>query len=526
MIARKAVIVGTGAGGLSAAAHLAREGFDVVALDRADRIGGYLAPFKADGYTFDPGVHYVGQVRPGGLLNDVLGGLGIDVSRSFLEMDPDGFDVYRFPDLEIRMCRGLERYRDRLASVFPAERDGLRRVFEIVSRYGEVSRLLMLPGRRQLSDLPAALKMPSVLRWERATFRELLGHYLKTPRARAVLAAPGGDVALPPSKMAALAGIGVLDYYSDGAFFPRGGTGPLRDALVGRAEQDGARFRTNANVVEILVRNGAVTGVLLDGGERIEADVVVSDADPTVTFGKLLDPSDVPYKLQQKVEDTRPSFSTFVIYLGMNRDLRSRGFGAFNVWDYPSWDLDALYAPLFTRELPRDHGLFLSSSTTRDDTGTLAPEGCSTLQIATLLPWEIFAPWADVPPEERDSEYHQLRQQITEQLLEAVEKRWPGLVGDVVVQRVWTPLSNADYTGAVHGGIYGPAHVPDQMGRRRFRSRTPIRGLYLTGSGVYGAGIGPCFAAGRAAATFAVRAQPSAAEKGPRHGFGRLLHAR
>jgi all-trans-retinol 13,14-reductase len=525
MTPRKAVVVGTGAGGLTAAAYLAKDGFDVVAFDQADRIGGFLAPFALDGYTFDPGVHYVGRARPGQALDGVLGALGIDVGRSFVEMDPDGFDAYRFPGFEVRMCRGLEHYRDRLIEAFPAERDGLRRVFEVVHRFGEVRPLLSLHQRPTLSQLRTALHLPSVLRWERATFGEFLGHYLKDPRARAVLAAPDGDVGLPPGQLGALAGIGVLDHYLDGAFFPRGGSGALRDALVSSAERHGARFRTHADVTEILVREGVVTGVRLAGGERIEADVVVSDADPTVTFGKLLARDAVPSKLRSKVERTRPSLSAFVIYLGMKRELRSRGFGSFNVWDYPSWDLDGLYAPVLAGELPHELGIFLSSSTERDDSGKLAPSGCSTLQIATFVPWEPFSAWADKPPGERGPEYRQLRQDFSDRMMEAVEKRWPGLVGDVAVQRVATPLSNTDYARGVRGGIYGPAHTPDQIGRRRFQTRTPIGGLYLTGAGVYGCGVVGCLAAGRAAAAVAVGKQPAVPErKGLRRRIEQQLH--
>lgn len=527
MANRKAVVVGTGAGGLAAAAYLARDGFDVVALDQADRIGGFLAPFDLDGFTFDPGIHYIGQARKGQILDRVLGGVGIDVGRLFVEMDPDGFDAYRFPDFEVRMCRGIEAYRDRLVDAFPAERNGLHRVFDLVTRFGEVLPLLSLHGRPHLSDLRAALHVPSVLRWERATFGHLLQHYLKDPKARAVLAAPDGDVGLPPSQLAALAGIGVLQHYLDGAFFPRGGGGALRDALVGSAERHGARFRTGADVQEILVRNGVVTGVRLEGGERLDADVVVSDADPTVTLGKLLDPDLLPSKLRSKIEATRPSLSCFVIYLGMKRDLRSRGLRGFNVWDYPSWDLDALYAPVLGGEMPSEFGFFLSSSTSRDDTGRLAPNGCSTLQIATFVPWEPFAWWAKKRPEERGAEYRQLREEFSDRVLQAVEQRWPGLVGDVVVKRISTPLSNTDYTRAVRGGIYGPAHTPEQMGRRRFQTRTPIGGLYLAGAGVYGCGVAACLGSGRAAAALAVDAEQAVpARRRIGRGGDRVLHAR
>jgi len=501
---RRAIIVGTGAGGLSAAAHLAKDGVEVIALDQADRIGGFLAPFSIDGYSFDPGVHYVGQARRGQLIDRVLGGLGIDVERLFVEMDPDGFDVYRFPDFEVRMCRGLERYRDRLVDRFPEDRDGMHRLFDLVAHYGEAMGRWPLGGHRlRLSALRGLRHLPSVMRWMHSSFAELLEHMLHDPRARAVIAAPDGDVGLPPSRLSALVGIGLLDHYLDGAFFPRGGSGALRDALVESATRNGAQFRTGADVVEILVRGSAVTGVRLADGEKIEADIVVSDADPTITFGKLLARTDVPGKLLRKVEHTQPSISSFTIFLGMRRDLRSHGFGAFNVWQYPSWDLEAAYAPALAGRMPDELPLFLSSSTLRDDSGTLAPTGCSTLQVVAFIPWQPFAKWAAVPPAERGADYRLLRQELTDRMLAEVERRWPGLVGDVAVQRVSTPLSNSDYTRAVQGGVYGPAHSVDQMGPWRFGTRTPIQGLLLAGAGVYGCGVAPCLASGRAAAALA-----------------------
>lgn len=528
---RKAIVVGTGAGGLSAAAHLAKRGFEVIALDQADRVGGFLAPFTADGYTFDPGVHYVGHARRGQLFDSVLGELGIDVERAFVEMDPDGFDLYRFPDFEIRMCRGIERYRDRLIEHFPADRAGLHQFFDVVSRFGQVSKLLVPGSKRRLQDLLALRHLPSLLRLQNATFAHLLDEYVQNPKAKAVLAAACGDAGLPASKLSALVAIGLLDHYGDGAFFPRGGSGALRDALVESAQKNGAQFCTHADVAEILVRQGDVKGVRLVGGERLEADVVISNADPTVTFGKLLAADVVPRKLRSRVEEVQPSLATLIIFLGMRRDLRSYGLGAFNVWDYPTWDLDALYAPALAGQLSaeRSYGFFLSSSTLRDDSNRLAPNGCSTLQIATFVPWEPFAAWANVPPEGRGEDYRKLRKELADRLLERVDRSWPGLIGDIAVQKVATPLSNNDYTRAVRGGIYGPAQTPEQMGRRRFSVRTPIRGLYLAGAGVYGAGVASCLASGLTAAALATKQKASVVYEtggGFWRGFQRLLHAR
>jgi phytoene dehydrogenase-like protein len=151
----------------------------------------------------------------------------------------------------------------------------------------------------------------------------------------------------------------------------------------------------------------------------------------------------------------------------------------------------------------------------------LAPAGCSTLQIITLMPWLPFARWAAIPPAERGDDYRQLRQRLTDRLLEKVERTWPGLIGDVVVQRVATPLSNADYARAVEGGIAGPAHTVDQMGPWRFGTRTPIRGLFLAGSGVISGGVASCLSSGRAAAAMAAgRRVPTARDPAiPAAGF-------
>jgi phytoene dehydrogenase-like protein len=94
---------------------------------------------------------------------------------------------------------------------------------------------------------------------------------------------------------------------------------------------------------------------------------------------------------------------------------------------------------------------------------------------------------------------------LAEELLEAVERKWPGLVGDVEVRRVATPLSAFDYARAVRGGVYGPESSIDQFGSRRFRTQTPIRGLFLAGSGVDGPGVVSCLRSGRAAAEAATR---------------------
>lgn len=505
---RKAIVIGTGAGGLAAAAYLAKDGFEVLALERSDHPGGFLAPFSRDGFLFDPGVHYIGGCRPGGMVHDLLAGLGLDAGALFCELDPDGFDVYRFPGLEVRMCRPIEAYRDRLISLFPAEAAGLKHFFDIALGVEAVqdAALHLMGGRPALRDVASLAELPTLIRWLPHTLSELLDECIEDERLKSVLAAQGGDYGLPPSLAAAVAAILVLMHYRDGAFFPRGGSGALRDALIGAAERHGARFRLGASVARVLVEQRRARGVELEGGERIEADVVVSDVDPTITLGRLVDPAELPAGLRRKVAQSVPSLPMFTIYLGLRRDLRQHGLGAFNLWLYPVWAQDADYSDFMAGRIPERPGLFVSPNSLKDDTGSHAPPGCTTLEISTFVPFSMFERWQGTPPGERGPEYAELKERIAATMLRELERQCPGLVGDVVVKEYATPLTAIDYVGVVQGSPYGPAVTPAQFGIHGFHTRTPVANLLLAGAGVYGGGVGPCFASGFAAARAARRA--------------------
>ncbi len=500
---KRVVVIGTGAGGLAAAAYLARDGFDVLALEQAEHLGGYLNPFRRDGFLFDPGVHYVGECSPGRIMHEVLTGLDIDPTALFCELEPDGFDVYQFPDFEVRACRGLDEYRARLSALFPHERDGLVRLFDVVRRVDEL--VSMTSMKLGWSTLKGLAQLPFVMRWASRTFDELLLAHIADPRLRAVLAAAGGDYGLPPGRASAIVGLQLLAHYAHGAFFPRGGSGALRDALVGAAERHGARFRTRARVARILTDDGRASSVILDTGELIAADVVVSDVNPVRTLGQMLDPEIVPRAMRKKLANIEHSLGVCGLFLGMRRDLRAHGLGRFNVWSHSGWNIDAEYAPVFEGRLPDDPMLFLSPNSLKDDSGAMAPAGSSTLEIVTMAPYSMFKRWSGKPCGERGPEYQAEKTRIADWMLSTLERRWPGLVGDVVVQEVSTPLTDEHYTLAVEGGIYGPAMTPAQTGLRRFRPVTFVPNLVLAGAGVFGDGVAPCLYSGRVAAAVAAR---------------------
>lgn len=509
MNSHRVVVIGTGAGGLTASAFLAKEGFEVIALERSNHIGGLLNSYSREGYVFDPGVHYIGQCGPGEAMDRLLGALDISAAELMAEMDPDGFDVYRFPDFEVRMCRGADAYRDRLAAQFPTDIKGVDKVFEAVDEFRSFNKVLehLLPtGKLELSDLWEGLKSAPLFRYVKATYGEFLDNAVTDPRLKAVFAAACGDYGLPPSRASAFVGLTILHHYMDGAYFPRGGSGALRDAVQHVANKAGATFRTGAKVEHIEVEGERVRAVRLGSGERIEADAVVAAIDPRHVFAGLMAQEVVPKKLLHRVRGLESSVSSFALNLGVNRDLREIGLGAFNIWDYPTIDLDALFEPLWHgRVHEKATGLFISPNSLKDPTGQMAPQGKTSLEVITFAPYAMFGAWANVPPKERGDDFHHIKDRFKSQLLAQVDARLPGVVDHIEVADFSTPLAMEASVNAIDGGLYGPAMTPDQSMFFRFQTSTFLPNLFLAGTGVFGDGVLPCMLSGQVAANVVKR---------------------
>jgi len=509
MSGHRVVVIGTGAGGLTASAFLAREGFEVTALDRAAHVGGLLNSYSREGYSFDPGVHYLGQCGPGQAMDRILEALGLSTTELLAEMDPDGFDVYRFPDFEVRMCRGAEAYRDRLASQFPEEVKGIDTVFEAVGELDSLERVLehlQSDGRLQLSDLWDGLKSAPLFRYIKATYGEFLDHAITNPQLKAVFAAACGDYGLPPSRASAFVGLMVLQHYKDGAYFPRGGSGAFRDAIQQVATQAGAIFRTEVEVQHIGMEGERVCSATLANGELIEADAVVAAIDPRHVFGALIAADVVPKKLLQRVRGLESSISILGLNLGVRRDLREIGLGAFNIWDYPSEDIDAFFEPMFHGRLPETPMLFISPNSLKDPTGRMAPKGSTSLEVVALAPHTLFGAWADTAPGKHGDDFQLLKDRFQEGLLRELDKRLPGVVEHIDVIDFSTPLALESWVNAVDGGLYGPAQTPDQSMFFRFPTSTFSPNLFLAGAGVLGGGVLACMQSGRIAANMVKRA--------------------
>ena len=381
------IVIGSGIGGLTAALTAARKGRSVLVLEAAKQFGGYINPFRRGGYHFDPGIHYIGEAGEGQSFRNLLDKLGLDEIR-FSEMDPDGFDWYVFPEYQVRNCKGLDRFHDRLRADFPRESRGLERLLQAAAS-GDRRHAHTHPSAQAYRRAPAgALSGGDALG---------LGPRSRTssittspdPALKAALAGPCGDLGLPPGRVYGLAHLCVLAHYAQGAYVPHGGSGALRDAYVAGLRAQGATLKRNTPVARILHEGGRTLGVETAAGEIFEARTVISNAQGTLTY-RMLGLEHLTRRQRRKVDGCEQSLGSLCIFLGVHGQVDTSQLGSANLWHYDRLDIDEAYAQL-RRGDPSDGGcFFMSVSTNKDPEGQLAPDGNHVVELVTLAPPEPF----------------------------------------------------------------------------------------------------------------------------------------
>ena len=506
---RDAVIIGAGHNALVTAFYLAKAGLKPLVLERRDVPGGAAATAE-----FHPGfrcsvlAHTAGPLLPQIAADMQLVRHGLEMMEPGVRLAavaPDGRAFALFSD--------VSRSADSLRKLSPADAAGYVRLATALERAAPVvaDLLALTPPAidapaQSLPDLWKLLQtgrtfrklgrkeMFQLLRWPPMAVADFVSEFFETELARAAIAARGifGAAAGPWSAgttATLLLRAGADPHPAGPSAMPRGGMGSLGAALAAAARQAGAEIRTGAAVEQILVRDGAATGVALSTGEEVAAKIVVSGADAKCTFQRLLDAVHLePFFLTQ-LRNFRSMGSVAKVNLALD-----------TLPEFPALaQLDGEQSKFLIGRLHVGHEIdYLERAFDASKYGEISPEPVLEVCVPSLLDpslapagkhvMSIYAQFA--PYNLKQGDWTARRDELGDIVVKTLAAHAPKIEDAIIGRQILTPLDMEQQFGLTGGHPFHGELALDQLFTMRpvldaSRYRAPVNRLYLCASSTH-----------------------------------------
>lgn len=474
-MAKSIVIIGAGMGGLAAALRLRHQGFDVTVLEKQSRPGGRSNVIEESGFRVDRGPTILVMKEAFDETYSALG-LELDERLELTRLDPN-YRVYFHDNSYVDLFSDMERLQAEVERIEPGASAGLQRFMKDSGRKYSLGMDFVSRNYDYITDLAnpmAGVKLLTTRSYERL-YDQIRG-YFKTDKLQKAFSFHSMFLGLSPFDALAMYSLITYADLALGMWYPKGGIYAIIEDMLAIAAEMGVNICTDAPVQQILIEAGKVTGVELESGEIIKADLVVSNADLPYTYKHLIAPEfrrDYPNKRLDKMDY---SCSGYLLYLGVDKKYdHVRHQALYFSEDYRA-NLNAIFGDKHLPDAPSFH---LNIPTVTDS--SLAPEGHSLLYVLAPMPnLQAEIDWNEAAP--------LVREQLIKQLENLLD---PDIRQHIVWERQYTPLDFERDINAVHGTAFGSlSHGFFQSSYFRPHNKArDIEGLYFVGQGTY-PGIG------------------------------------
>jgi len=449
-----AIIIGGGLAGLACTLALVNKGKKVRLIEKMHVVGGYQGCFNRKGFFFEPCFHSVTEASPDGVVARALASLKLKETASFIKLDPTAQII--FPGEVFTMPSNFDDYRALLKQKFPHQASGIEKIFRTMSEIYE--------GLKKFPE-----RIPAVERYRGKVFQHILDEFVSDKRLMAIISAFWGYLGRPPTRASALLFSAFFaSLYTVGSYFPSGGITRLVKLLEQTIIARGGEIALKCPAKRILIEDGKACGVLLENGEEIRGNAIISNIDALTTFFQMVGEQYLPadFVLQLKKLQTTPS--SFSVFLGVkNGSTIPKDISAANIIIFPEGDFNSHYEAILEGKL--NNAPYCLAIPTLIDS-SLAPPGHHIITLHTAIPYRP----------EGITDWKEKKEYYTEKLIDLAEKVIPGLKDQIVVKEAATPDTLVRFSGNSKGAVGGWDYTPDTDANRP-GNKTPVEGLWLTG---------------------------------------------
>lgn len=487
------IVIGSGMGGLATAAILSKQGKKVLVLERHYTAGGFTHVFKRKGYEWDVGIHYIGEMQRE---NSILKKLFDYVSDGELKWADMGdiYDKIIIGDKHFDFVKGVKNFKKQMVNYFPEEKQAINTYVDLVFKAVKTGKSYYFSKAISpfLNTLIGGFLKKSFYNYSDKTTYEVLSSLTKNETLIKVLTGQYGDYGLPPKQSSFSMHASVARHYFDGGNFPIGGSSQIVKTVDPVIEKFGGTILINAEVKEVVIENNTAVGVQMKDGKIIRAKNIVSNAGIMTTYNKLLPSATVEkHQLKAQLQKVNPSVAHASLYIGLEGSPEDLKLPKTNYWVYPAEGDHDTCVKRYLDDLSQPFPLaYFSFPSAKDPDWSNRYPDKSTIDVITLIPYEMFEKWSNTSWKKRGDEYDAIKEDISQRLLKELYKQVPQVEGKINCYELSTPLTTEHFVNYKNGEVYGLDHSPSRFRQPFLKPRTPIKNFYLTGQDIVTAGVG------------------------------------
>lgn len=474
----KIIIIGAGIGGLATANLLAKAGHEVHLYEKESGPGGRAGQFKKDGFTFDTGPSWY-------LMPDVfehyfnLLGTSAEKELDLVQLKP-AYKVFFENASDVTITGDLEKDAETFEAIETGAGELLKKYVQKSDETYQLSlKHFLYSNFTSKSDFlhPDITKRAGkMLALATTSIDSYVKRFVTNQRLTQILEYPMVFLGTSPFNAPALYSLMSALDFKEGVFYPRGTMYAIVERLVKLGEEVGVHYHYKKSVKRIVVSNGTASGIELYAGAKIEADIIISNADLHFTETKLLDAENSTYP-QKYWDKQEASPSALLLYLGIKEKVPE--FEHHTLLFVEDWkaNFNAIYK---TKATPEKASLYISK-TSHTDPDT-APKGHENIFVLVPLPADI-------------SLTAEQTKELTAHYLEQIKvMTGVDLASRIISQTSFGPDDFKTKYNSWQSSMLGPSHKLSQSAFFRTPNKSKkVSNLYYVGSGtVPGIGVPMC----------------------------------